>query len=179
MLKKAPRVNPGNRAPANVKPKVPPMTNHPQKSQNNAQKRNSDRSYKRRRSGGRRKKRESHNRRIDLMKKIAWERVNELYRMATEIFGEDPDRANRYILHARKIAMAAKIRIPLEIKRYICHGCKHLLVPGQNLTVRIINEKGYGSFILHSCKDCGKQTRYIFKGNAFKAKPSQKSPKYN
>lgn len=146
------------------------MTRPPVSTQKSPKKPHSDRPSRRRRGGRRRKKKESHNRRIELMKKIALERVQELYRMATEIYGEDPERANRYILHARKIAMAAKISIPSDLKRYICHGCKHLLVAGQNLTVRIINEKGCGSFILHTCSDCGKQTRYIFKGNAFKQK---------
>ncbi len=108
------------------------------------------------------------------MQNIARERVTELYRMATEVHAEDPALANRYIFHARKIAMAAKIGIPCEIRRYICRGCKHLLVPGRNMVTRIAHRKGYGSYVIQTCGDCGKQARYIFKGNAYSLKSTKK-----
>ncbi|MHA1522279.1 MAG: ribonuclease P protein component 4 [Promethearchaeota archaeon] len=101
-----------------------------------------------------------------LMQKAARERILYLMTRADAKFEEDPALSQYYIELARKLAMATKISIPREMKRRICHKCKHWLVPGKNVRYRINNRKNYGSFITVTCLECNNITRYIFKGNA-------------
>jgi len=98
------------------------------------------------------------------MKNLAKKRVVELMELALEIYDEEPDLANRYVTHAREIAMSAKVKIPLQFKRKICHGCKRLLVPGKSARFRTHRRKGYGSFLSVTCLECAHITRFIFKG---------------
>ncbi len=101
-----------------------------------------------------------------LMQKAARERILDLMSRADAKFSEDPALSQYYIELARKLAMATKISIPREMKRRICHNCKHWLVPGKNVRYRINNRKNYGSYITVTCLECNNITRYIFKGNA-------------
>jgi ribonuclease P protein subunit RPR2 len=100
------------------------------------------------------------------MQELALERIEFL---ATQAFAQAPtnlELANRYIHHARRLAMGAKVPIPKHLKRHICHACKKILVPGQTMRFRLHRRLNYGSFLSVTCLQCGHITRYIIKGRA-------------
>lgn len=107
------------------------------------------------------------------MKELASNRVKFLFKWADTNFTKFPLYAQRAVQTARKIAMGTKIRIPLDLKRTICHGCKQYLKIGVNSRIRIRHRKGYGSWIVKTCLDCGHITRYIVKGKNYKSDISQ------
>lgn len=94
-------------------------------------------------------------------KRIAMQRVQSLFRLAKKIFHEDPSLAQRYVDTARKIAMAAKIRLPTEHRRQICRHCKSFILPGANSRVRIKQKRE--PHVVITCLKCGKQTRIMLK----------------
>ena len=105
-----------------------------------------------------------------LMQKLARGRIEELIEFANQTHSKDPKLANRYVTMARNIAMGTKVAIPASLKRYICHSCKELLVPGRNMRFRIHNKKHYGTYISVTCLSCGHISRYIVKGRARREK---------
>jgi len=109
------------------------------------------------------------------MKKAAKKRAMELMEMAWEVHPQKKELADRYVKHAREIAMAAKVRIPQEQKRRICHGCKRLLVPGSTSRVRSTHRKNYGSYLTVTCLNCGHITRYVFKGKFYESRLLRKN----
>ena len=98
-----------------------------------------------------------------IVKKIANSRMLYLFQKAHEIFPENQILANRYTYLARRYAQRAKIKIPIEWKKRICHKCKMFLYPGINYRVRIHSQKGKGSHISLTCFECKKTTRYFIK----------------
>ena len=111
-------------------------------------------------------RRKRYKKRHFLMQKLARGRIEELIEFAKQAHSEDPKLANRYVTIARNIAMGTKVAIPASLKRYICHNCKELLVPGKNMRFRINNKKNYGTYVSVTCLSCGHITRYIIKGRA-------------
>ncbi|WP_371805441.1 ribonuclease P protein component 4 [Candidatus Lokiarchaeum ossiferum] len=111
-----------------------------------------------------------------LMQDVATERVNDLLDRAHAIYSTNSVLANRYVFIARRIAMGAKINIPLSKKRYICHSCKKLLSPGNNMHFRMNHKKHYGSYLSVTCHMCGHITRYIVKGKVIDNRPSPAKP---
>ena len=97
-----------------------------------------------------------------IIKQIANTRMNYLFQKAHDIFPNDKELANRYIYLARRYAQRAKIRIPAQWKKRICHKCKRLLYPGINCRTRI-HSKGKGSHVSTTCLDCNHTTRYFIK----------------
>lgn len=91
-------------------------------------------------------------------KKLALERVNQLFSEADSVFKEDPKRANRYVQLARKIAMKMNLKLPKEIKRKFCKHCYSYLKPGVNSRVR-----NYKSRITIYCNNCKNFTRIQIK----------------
>ena len=69
----------------------------------------------------------------------------------------NPDLSSRYVETARKIAMAARIRLPAKYKRQICRKCNSLLVVGDNCRVRIKQRRE--PHVVVTCLNCGFQTR--------------------
>ena len=127
------------------------------------------------RSGGNRNrksfnKRKSYKKRQNKMESVALERIEFLFNRAFEIHSTNPELANRYVDHARKIAMAVRIRVPPIYKRYVCHGYKKLLVPGTTMRFRINNKPNYGTYLSVTCLQCENITRYILKGPARRKK---------
>ncbi|QEE17368.1 ribonuclease P protein component 4 [Promethearchaeum syntrophicum] len=114
----------------------------------------------------RNKIRKSFQKRHLLMQKLARGRIEELLELAKKTHAEDPKLANRYVTLARNIAMGTKVAIPAILKRYICHNCKQLLVPGRNMRFRINNKVHYGTYVSVTCLTCGQISRYIVKGRA-------------
>jgi len=98
-----------------------------------------------------------------LIKKIASIRMVYLFQKAHEIFPENKVLANRYAFLARKYAQRARIKIPSEWKRRICHKCKRFLYPGLNSRTRMQSRKGRGSHVSMTCLECNKTTRYFIK----------------
>ncbi len=88
-------------------------------------------------------------------KQISRERVAVLFRQAELAFADHPERSNRYVELARKIAMRQRIRIDREYRRRFCHHCSSYLVPGQNMRVRV-----HRGNVVVTCKLCNKITRY-------------------
>lgn len=87
-------------------------------------------------------------------KKIARERIEILFQKAEETFPKHPDRANRYIQIARRIAMKLNLHLSKKQKRSFCKHCYSYLLSGSNALTRIRN----GNVITY-CKECKKYTR--------------------
>jgi ribonuclease P protein subunit RPR2 len=88
-------------------------------------------------------------------KKIARERIEVLFAQAKLAFSDHPERSDRYVEIARKIAMRQRIRIDREFRRQYCHHCYAFFVPGKNMRVRV-----HRGNIVVTCLSCRKKTRY-------------------
>ncbi len=89
---------------------------------------------------------------------IAKERIEKLFRLASDCYGEDPDLANRYVELARKIGMKCQVRIPKRFKMFFCKECNSFLVSGVNSRIRTRRD-GKGKVII-TCLKCGTIKRY-------------------
>ena len=87
-------------------------------------------------------------------RKIANERVIELFRQAELRFKDSPLLANRYVELERKLAMKYKTRIPTQLKRRYCKRCHTYLVPSVNCRVRLQSGK-----VVYYCINCKNFTR--------------------
>jgi ribonuclease P protein subunit RPR2 len=97
-------------------------------------------------------------RRREVIKKIANERIQILFRLAEEEFDKHPERSHRYVSLARKISMRHRVRMPKWLKRRICKGCGRFLVYGKNARVRLKNRR-----TCITCLECGRVMRYPYK----------------
>jgi len=93
------------------------------------------------------------------VKLIARQRIQILFEQAKQVCKTNPQLAMHYIKSARKIAMAAKIRLPAEFKRETCKNCNTLLVYGYNCRVRI--KQNREPHIVITCLNCGNSTRIM------------------
>jgi ribonuclease P protein subunit RPR2 len=73
----------------------------------------------------------------------------------------DPKLAMQYIVSARRIAMAAKIRLPVEFRRQTCKECNALFVHGVNCRVRVKQKRE--PHVVVTCLNCGNQTRIMLR----------------
>jgi len=94
-------------------------------------------------------------------KRIAMERIHILFRLAKEAIREEPRLAQRYAEIARRIAMRAKVRLPVEYRRLICRHCKRFIYPGVNCRVRIKQRRE--PHVVITCLSCGGHTRIPLK----------------
>ena len=94
------------------------------------------------------------------VKQLAKQRIQILFEQAKQIYKTNPQLATQYIKSARKIAMAARIRLTVEFKRETCKNCNALLVQGYNCRVRIKQKRK--PHIVKTCLNCGNQTRILF-----------------
>jgi ribonuclease P protein subunit RPR2 len=94
-------------------------------------------------------------------KRIAMQRIQRLFNLAKENFQKDPSSAQRYVRTARKIAMAARIRLPREYRHQVCRYCKSFILPGVNCRVRIRQLRE--PHMVLTCLNCGKQMRIPLK----------------
>jgi len=94
-------------------------------------------------------------------KRIAMQRIRTLFHLAKETIHEDPALAQRYVNIARKVAMAAKVRLPREYRRQVCRYCKSFILPGVNCRVRTKQRRE--PHLVITCLKCGKQTRIPLK----------------
>lgn len=91
-------------------------------------------------------------------KKLARERIYELFRQAESVYKKDPELANRYVKLARKLQLKYRIRLPSEMRRKFCKNCLHFLVPSKNCRVRL--QKNH---IVYYCLDCKNFSRFVHK----------------
>ena len=94
-------------------------------------------------------------------KRIAMQRIRTLFHLARETVHEDTALAQRYVDIARKVAMAAKVRLPKEYRSQVCQHCKSFILPGVNCRVRIKQRREPHMVI--TCLNCGKQMRIPLK----------------
>tara|TARA_Y100000310_G_scaffold345379_1_gene464296 strand:+ start:3863 stop:4162 length:300 start_codon:yes stop_codon:yes gene_type:complete len=86
-------------------------------------------------------------------KKIARERIKILFQQAEKIFPNNAERANKYVVQARKIAM--KVNLPLgRYKRKYCKHCYSFLRTGVNSRIRTRD----GKLVIY-CQGCKRYTR--------------------
>ena len=67
---------------------------------------------------------------------------------------EDLDLAKEQAALARKLMLKYNIRFGWDLKRFYCHGCKGLIVPGMNARVRLAR-----GMVLTTCANCGRVNR--------------------
>lgn len=94
-------------------------------------------------------------------KRIAMQRIRTLFHLARETVHEDTALAQRYVDIARKVAMAAKVRLPKEYRSQVCRHCKSFILPGVNCRVRIKQRREPHMVI--TCLNCGNQMRIPLK----------------
>ncbi|MCK4474600.1 ribonuclease P [Candidatus Bathyarchaeota archaeon] len=102
-------------------------------------------------------------------KHVAMQRIQTLFRLAKETVHEDPALAQRYVEVARKIAMAASVRLPKEYRLQVCRYCESFILPGVNCRVRIKQRRE--PHLVITCLNCGKQMRIPLREKKEKAKP--------
>ena len=90
-------------------------------------------------------------------RQIAMQRIHTLFRLAKEKIREEPELAQRYATIARKIAMRAKLRLPMEYRRMVCKHCKSFIYPCVNCRVRVQQRREPHMAI--TCQVCGETTR--------------------
>jgi ribonuclease P protein subunit RPR2 len=95
------------------------------------------------------------------VKQIARQRIAILFEQAKKICKEEPKLAMQYITSARRIAMAARIRLPVEFRRQTCKKCNSLFVHGFNCRVRVKQKRE--PHVVITCLNCGNQTRIMLK----------------
>ena len=95
------------------------------------------------------------------VKQIARQRIAILFEEAKKSAKTNPKLAMRYVKTARRIAMAARIRLPPEFKQETCKNCNTLLVQGSNCRVRIKQKRE--PHVVVTCLNCGKHTRMLLK----------------
>jgi ribonuclease P protein subunit RPR2 len=93
------------------------------------------------------------------VKQIARQRIQILFEQAKLVCKSNPQLATQYVKSVRKIAMAAKIRLPVEFKRETCKSCNALFVQSINCRVRIKQKRE--PHIVITCLNCGNQTRIL------------------
>lgn len=73
----------------------------------------------------------------------------------------DPQLALKQAELARKLMLRYNVRFDYSLRRFICHGCKKLVVPGVNARVRL----GHGkqTTLRITCLNCGRVNRKILK----------------
>jgi ribonuclease P protein subunit RPR2 len=95
------------------------------------------------------------------IKQIARQRIQILFEQAKKIAKSNPKLATQYVLSARKIAMAARIRLLAEFRRETCKECNALFVHGVNCRVRVKQKRE--PHVLVTCLNCGNQTRMLLR----------------
>lgn len=95
------------------------------------------------------------------IKQIARQRIQTLLDEAKKAGRSDPKLAAGYVKSARKIAMAARVRLPDDFRRQTCRSCDALFVMGYNVRVRVKQKRE--PHVLITCLNCGKQKRIMLR----------------
>lgn len=84
-----------------------------------------------------------------------------LTKSAVRMSVSDLEIAKRQAALARKVALKYNVRFDYSLKRFTCHGCKRLMVPGANARVRI--GSGEPMVVRITCLECGHVNRKIIR----------------
>lgn len=84
------------------------------------------------------------------MIRIAYERLEILFKMAEDEFSLHPQRSHRYVEMARNIAQKYNLKMPSYWRSRYCKGCERFLKPGLNSKVRL-NQQA----VTIECLECG------------------------
>lgn len=95
------------------------------------------------------------------IKSIALERVKKLLALASSIFEENPDLANRYTELAWKIKTRYNLRLPPQQKRKFCRKCRTFCIPGKTCRVRLRSSRP--PHIVITCLECDYKRRIPYK----------------
>lgn len=90
-------------------------------------------------------------------RQIAMQRIRTLFQLARHVYAQDPKLAQRYVDIARRVAMAARIRLPREFRRQVCRHCKSFILPGVSCRVRIKQRRE--PHLVITCLKCGRHMR--------------------
>jgi len=71
----------------------------------------------------------------------------------------DPELARKQGELARRVMLRFNVRFDYSLKRFFCHGCKGLIIPGVNARVRLGG--GKPKVLLVTCLECGHVNRKI------------------
>ncbi len=88
-------------------------------------------------------------------------RINTLFIEAKSMYKTNPKLSEKYVITARKIAMAANIRFSEINNQQICKKCNALFIPGENYRVRI--QQNREPHVVTTCLSCGYQKRNILR----------------
>jgi len=91
-------------------------------------------------------------------KKIAEDRIKELFKQADNVFPKRKDLAKRYVTLAKKIATKVRVKIPTTLRRRFCKHCGSYLRVGTNARIRL-HKKRKNYF----CMECEGFTRVPYK----------------
>jgi ribonuclease P protein subunit RPR2 len=89
-------------------------------------------------------------------KDLSAERIDRLFRLASEEYALHPERSDRYVQIARKICTRTRLRMPRQLKRMVCKHCGRYLPP---IETRVRLRDGV---LTVTCLRCGKQMRYPY-----------------
>jgi ribonuclease P protein subunit RPR2 len=92
----------------------------------------------------------------DDARRIAHERIRRLFDLAERMDAKQPERAQRYVQLARRLASRNRVHLPSHLKRRVCPGCKSYMSPK---TSRIRIRQSREPHITITCLHCGHITR--------------------
>ncbi len=77
-----------------------------------------------------------------------------LIQLSASTARDDFELAKQQAALARRLMLRYNVRFGWQLRRFYCHGCKELMVPGVNARVRLA--KG---MLLTTCANCGRVNR--------------------
>ncbi len=92
------------------------------------------------------------------LRKIAYKRMNILFKKAFEVYKDNPELARRYIYLLWRIKLKAAIPLPKKMRNKFCKKCFTPWIPGETLRIRVRNKK-----IIYTCLYCGTVKRFPIK----------------
>jgi len=93
--------------------------------------------------------------------KIALERIHILFQQAQTTYPRNPQRAQRHVDLARKIAQRTRTHLPTHLRRQVCRKCNAYLVPGSTSRTRIRQRRE--PHVATTCLKCGNIQRHPLK----------------
>lgn len=91
-------------------------------------------------------------------KKIALERIDQLFQLARDVIHQDEELAQKYVTIARQVAMASRVALKREYRQQICRGCKRFILPGVSSVVRTQSRREPHTVV--TCGYCGRHMRF-------------------
>jgi ribonuclease P protein subunit RPR2 len=85
-------------------------------------------------------------------KKEAMRMARNLLELAVRTASTDLELAKKQAMLARRIMLKFNIRFDWSLRKFYCHGCKQLILPGINATIRLGHKV---KMIRLTCNQCG------------------------